>query len=47
MLDSSYNKALSLGIVCEMFLREVNEINIQKSNSMSVNMKRKRCNTHT
>ncbi|TLD91198.1 hypothetical protein LS74_009745 [Helicobacter magdeburgensis] len=30
VLDSSYNKALSLGIVCEMFLREVNEINIQK-----------------
>ncbi len=30
ILDSTYNKALSLGIVCEMFLREVNEINIQK-----------------
>ncbi len=30
VLDSIYNKALSLGIVCEMFLREVNETNIHK-----------------
>lgn len=30
LLDSKFIKALSLGIVCEMFLREVNEINIQK-----------------